>query len=51
MHVSILDHFKTFNFGLSRPLEVKCDSAIGLPIYDLLLVFNNKIWCDSSKWE
>ena len=31
------------NFDLSRSLKVKCDSAIGLPIYDFLLMFNSNI--------
>ncbi len=52
MHVSILDHFQHFNFDLSMPLKVKCDGAIGLPIYDLLLVFNGKIWPNSGPlWD
>ncbi len=31
------------DFDLSRALKVKCDSAIGLPIYGYLLMFNGKI--------
>ncbi len=44
MHVSILNHIQHLNFDLSRPLKVKCDGGIGLPIYDCLLVFNSNIW-------
>ncbi len=32
------------DFNLSRSLKVKCDGAIGLPICDLLLVFNCNTW-------
>ena len=40
MHASILDHFQQCHFDLSMSLKVSCDGAIGLPIYDLLLVLN-----------
>ena len=43
MHVSILDDFRHLSFKLSRPSKVKCDGGIGLPIYDLLLMFNSNI--------
>ncbi len=32
------------DFYLSWSLKVKCDGAIGIPIYVLLLVFNSSIW-------
>lgn len=28
------------DFDLSRSLKVKCDAAVGLPIYDLVLMSN-----------
>ncbi len=33
----------TLTFDLSRSPKVKCDGAIGLLIYDLLLMFNSNI--------
>ncbi len=30
-------------FDLSRSLKVKCENAIGLPIYGFLLIFNSNI--------
>ena len=33
-----------FELDHSRPLKVKCDSAIGLPICGFLLMFNSNIW-------
>ncbi len=47
MHVSILDHIKHLNFDLSRSLKVKRDGGFGLPIDDVLLVFNRNIWPNS----
>ncbi len=51
MHVSILDHFRHLNIDLSRSLKVKCESGIGLPIYDFLLVFNNNIRPNSAALQ
>ena len=33
---------------LSRSLEVKCGSVIGLSIYGFLLMFNSNIWLNSA---
>ncbi len=30
--------------GISRGLKVKSNSAVGLPVYDFLLVLNSYIW-------
>ncbi len=38
-----LQNLCDFDFDLSKSLKVKCDSAIGLPIYGFLLMFNNNI--------
>ncbi len=42
-----LQNLSDLDFSLSRPLEVKCDGAIGLPIYGFLLVCNSDIWPNS----
>ncbi len=39
------------DFDLSRSLKVKCDSAIGIPMYDLLLMFNSNIGPNSAPYE
>ncbi len=36
------------DFNLSVSHKVKCDGAIGLPIYDLLLMFNSNICSNSA---
>ncbi len=36
---------------LTRSLKVKCDSAIGLPIYAFLLMFNGNIWPNSAPLQ
>ncbi len=36
---------------LSRSLNVKCDDAIGLPIYIFLLMFNSNIWPNSAPLQ
>ena len=33
-----------FEFDLSRSLKVKCDSAIGFPIYAFQFMFNSNMW-------
>ncbi len=35
------------NFDLSRPLKVKCDGGIGLPMCSFLLVFDSNTWPNS----
>ncbi len=47
----ILDHFNTSCFDLPRSLQVKCDAAIGLHIYDLLLMINSNIWDNSAPLQ
>ena len=44
----MLRNLSDHDFGLSRSLKVKCDSAIGLPIYGFLLMFNSDIWPNSD---
>ncbi len=39
-----LRKFGDLDFDLSRSLKVKCDGAIGLPIYGFLSMFNSNIW-------
>ncbi len=41
-YACIIFHTSTFTFQ-GHTLKVKCDLAIGLPIYDLLLLFNTTI--------
>ncbi len=43
-----LQNLGDLDFNLSRPLEVKCEGAIGLPIYGFLLIFNSNIGPNSS---
>ncbi len=35
----------------SRSLKIKCDSGIGLPICNSLLVFNSNTWPPSAPYE
>ncbi len=39
-----LQNFGDLDFDFSRTLKVRCDSAIGLPIYGFLLRVNSIIW-------
>ena len=38
-----LQNVSNIDFHLSEALNVKCDGAVLLPIYDFLLVFNGNI--------
>ncbi len=38
------------DFGLSMSLKVKCDGAVGLPIYSFLSMFHINIWSNSAPF-
>ncbi len=40
----MLRNLSDLDFDLSRSLTGKCDSVVGIPIYDFPLLFNNNIW-------
>ncbi len=42
-HTNLLPLKNLSDFDLSRSLKVKCEGAIGLPIYGFLLMFNSNI--------
>ncbi len=46
-----LQNMSDLDFNLSRSLKVKCESAIGFPIYGLLLVFNSNIVPNSASLQ
>ncbi len=39
------------DFDLPRSLKVKCDGAIGLPMYDILLMFNSNMRPNSAPLQ
>ncbi len=41
-------YLSDLDIDLSRSLKVKCDSVIGLPIFDFLLMFNSNIWPETA---
>ncbi len=43
-----LQNLSDLEFDLSRSLKVKCDSVIGLPIYNFPLMSNSNIWPNSA---
>ncbi len=43
-----LQNIDDLDFDLSRSLKVKCDGAIGLPIYGFLLMVNSNIWPNTA---
>ncbi len=47
----VLQNLSYLDFNLSRSLRVKCDSAIGLPIYTFLLMSNSNIWPNSAPLQ
>ena len=46
-----LPSLSDLEFGLSRSLNVKCDSVIGIPIYVSLLIFNSNIWPNAAPLQ
>ncbi len=44
----MLPNFGDLNFDLSMSLKVKCDCAIGLPIYGFQLMVNSNIWPNTA---
>ena len=40
----MLRNLSDLDFDLSRSLNVKCDSFIGLPIHGFPLLFNSNMW-------
>ena len=43
-----LQNHSDLDVDLSRSLKVRCDGAIGLPIYGFLLTVNSNIWSNSA---
>ncbi len=46
-----LQNLGDLDFDLSRSVKVKCDSAIGLPIYGFLLMINSNLWPNTALWR
>ena len=44
----MLQNLSDLDFDLSRLLNIKCDSVIGVTTYGFLVVFNSNIWPNSA---
>ncbi len=51
MYTFIIHNLGDLDFGLSRPLTVNCDAAVGPPISNLLLVPSKNMWPTSAPLQ